>query len=162
MKTLFPSVIDADLFNLLHLSYGYKLLSNATLGEDDVASTEVQITEIVNLRSPLGKRVSVKGSLSVGGKPLMEMTSSFLFRYLLIHSVLPLLTKSRGEFTDFENTFRVSQVQKEVFVKEAKDKAILTSKQWFTKESNTDFVVGDYLRFEVETEERSLDGQVNY
>lgn len=81
MKTLFPSAIDADLFNLLHLSYGYKLLSVFPLQEDDVATTEVKITEIVNLRSPLGKRVSVQGTVLVGGKPLMEMTSQFLFRY---------------------------------------------------------------------------------
>ncbi len=82
MKTLFPAPIDADLFNLLHLSYGYKLFANALLREDDVATTEVQVTEIANLLSPLGKRVSVKGTVSVGGKSFLEMHSQFLFRYV--------------------------------------------------------------------------------
>lgn len=143
MKTLFPAQIDADLFNLLHLSYGYKLLSPVPLKEDDIATTEVEIVEIVNLRNPLGKRVGVRGVISVGGKPMMELNSQFLFR---------------GDFSDFENTFRVSQLKREVFLKDEKAIAIIESKKWFVKDQSTALKVGDYLRFEIETTERHIEG----
>lgn len=144
MKTLFPSFIDADIFNLLHLSYGYKLLSQTPLREDDIATTEVTVTEVVNLRSPLGKRVSVRGVISIGDKPMMEMNSQFLFR---------------GEFTDYNRTFRISQLQREVFLKDEKAIAIVESKPWFVKDNNVTLKVGDYLRFEIETTERHIEGQ---
>lgn len=145
MKTLFPQPIDADLFNLLHLSYGYKLLSPIPLREDNIATSSVQIVEIVNLKNPLGKRVGVRGVISVGDKPLMELNSQFLFR---------------GDFTDYENTFRVSQLQREVFLKDEKAIAILESKPWFVKNQNsTPLKVGDYLRFEIDTTERHIEGQ---
>jgi fatty acid synthase subunit alpha len=144
MKALFPSFVDADLFNLLHLSYGYKLLSQVPLREDDIATTEVTVTEVVNVRSPLGKRISVRGIISIGDKPMMEMNSQFLFR---------------GEFTDYECTFRISQLQREVFLKDEKAVAILESKQWFVKDNDVVLKVGDYLRFEIETTERHIEGQ---
>lgn len=144
MKTLFPSFVDADLFNLLHLSYGYKMLSPIPLREDDVATSEVTVTEVVNMRNPLGKRVTVRGLISIGDKPMMEMNSQFLFR---------------GEFTDYERSFRISQLQREVFLKDEKSLAILESKQWFIKDDSVSLKVGDFLRFEIETTERHIEGQ---
>lgn len=125
IKSIFPKTVDGDLLKLVHLSNGYKMIPGATpLEKGDVVSTKAEIKAVVN--QPSGKLVEVIGSLYREGKPVMEITSQFLYR---------------GEYTDYENTFqKVTEAPYKVAFKSAKDLAILRSKEWFHLEKDVDLL----------------------
>src|ERR1700723_88791 len=81
----------------------------------DEVATSAQVNAVVNNDS--GKMVEVQGQISRDGKPIMEVTSQFLYR---------------GIFTDFENTFQRSvEIPMELKLSTSKDVAVLKSKEWF-------------------------------
>ena len=93
MKAIFPQSIDGDLLNLVHLSNGFHMLNCASpLHVGDVVTTEAKIASVIN--TDVGKAVKVIGNIIHEGKPVIEVTSSFLYR---------------GRFTDYENTFEIVQ-----------------------------------------------------
>ncbi|OVF11274.1 putative tetrafunctional fatty acid synthase subunit [Clavispora lusitaniae] len=131
MMAIFPKTVDGDLLKLVHLSNGYRMVPGAApLKKDDVVTTNAVINAVLN--QPSGKMVEVVGTIYRDSKPVMEVTSQFLYR---------------GEYVDFENTFqKVSEDPVQVALKSAKDVAILRSKEWFHLEENID-LLGKVLTF---------------
>ncbi|KAI9873400.1 MAG: beta subunit of fatty acid synthetase, partial [Pleopsidium flavum] len=115
-KPIFPRAIDGDLLKLVHLSNGFRMLPGAEpLKKGDVLNTTAQINAVINQDS--GKMVEICGTITRDGKPVMEVTSQFLYR---------------GAYTDFENTFqRKDETPMQVHLDSSKDVAVLRSKDWF-------------------------------
>ncbi|KAL8949584.1 MAG: hypothetical protein Q9222_004320 [Ikaeria aurantiellina] len=116
-KPIFPRVIDGDLLKLVHLSNGFRMIPGAELlKKGDVLETSAQINAVVNQDS--GKMVEVCGTISRDGKPVMVVTSQFLYR---------------GTYTDYENTFqRKDETPMQIHLASSKDVAVLRSKEWFS------------------------------
>lgn len=133
IKAIFPKSVDGDLLKLVHLSNGYKMITGAApLKKGDVVSTKAEIKAVLN--QPSGKLVEVVGTIYREGKPVMEVTSQFLYR---------------GEYNDYCNTFqKVTETPVQVAFKSAKDLAVLRSKEWFHLEKDVQF---DVLTFRCES-----------
>lgn len=132
IKAIFPKVIDGDILRLVHLSNGFKMFPGAEpLKKGDVVTTTATLKSV--LIQPAGKVVEVSGVLSSAGKPVMEVTSQFLYR---------------GAFSDYETTFqKKEETPIEISLKTPKDVAVLCSKEWFhLDDSNTD-LLGKSLTF---------------
>ncbi|KAG7000218.1 Fatty acid synthase subunit beta, partial [Fusarium oxysporum f. sp. conglutinans] len=116
-KPIFPRTIDGDLLKLVHLSNQFRMIPGAEpLKKGDEVSTTAQINAVINQEA--GKMVEVCGTLVRDGKPVMEVTSQFLYR---------------GTYTDYENTFqRKVETPIQVHLATTRDVAILRSKQWFS------------------------------
>ncbi|ORX59428.1 fatty acid synthase [Hesseltinella vesiculosa] len=148
IKAIFPRDIDGDLLKLVHLSNGFRMLEGGELlSVGDVVDTYAKINAIVNNDS--GKMVEVKGVIVRQGKPVMEVTSQFLYR---------------GDFTDFEHTFEHKvEVPMNLTLNSVKDIAVLKSKQWidWTDEiDNYELTPGCSLIFRLQTEYRYLNKRV--
>ncbi|KAJ9137269.1 Fatty acid synthase subunit beta [Pleurostoma richardsiae] len=115
-KPIFPRTIDGDLLKLVHLSNEFRMMPGAEpLKKGDVLSTTAQVNAVINQDS--GKMVEVCGTIFRDQKPVMEVTSQFLYR---------------GVYTDFENTFqRKVETPMQVHLGTTKDVAILREKEWF-------------------------------
>jgi fatty acid synthase subunit beta len=122
MQSIFPAAIDGDLLKLVHLSNGFKVVPGATpLRAGDVCKAEAEIISVIN--TDAGKAVKVKGQVYRDGKPMIEVVSSFLYR---------------GRFTDYENTFEVSEAPEyEVKLENPAAVAVLQSKEWFDWEDES-------------------------
>ena len=122
MKAIFPPVIDGDLLKLVHLSNGFRLLPGAeALEAGDACIADARISSVKN--TDAGKAVQVKGRVFRDGKPIIEVSSSFLYR---------------GRFSDFENTFET--VDEPEYVVELPDAAavgVIESKEWLAWEDDS-------------------------
>lgn len=125
MKAIFPKTIDGDLLKLVHLSNGYRMIPGASpLKKDDVLTTDAVIRAVLN--QPSGKMVEVVGTIYRESEPVLEVTSQFLYR---------------GEYIDYENTFqKVTENPVQVSIKDAKDLAVLRSKEWFHLEKDVELM----------------------
>ncbi|KZW02887.1 fatty acid synthase [Exidia glandulosa HHB12029] len=142
MQAIFPSAIDGDLLRLVHLTNGFRLVDGARpLQVGDVCRAEARIVSVVNIDS--GKAVKVTGHVICDSKPVIEVTSSFLYR---------------GRFDDFANTFEIVE-EPEYIVKLETDAAVgvLSSKEWFQWEASSPLLVGTSLVFKVQSETRFRD-----
>ncbi|KAI8145418.1 fatty acid synthase [Fennellomyces sp. T-0311] len=140
IKAIFPKVIDGDLLKLVHLSNGFRVLEGGDLlSVGDVVDTYAQINAIVNTDS--GKMIEVKGIIVRENKPVLEVTSQFLYR---------------GQFNDYEHTFqRNVEAPMQVKLNDVKDIAVLKSKEWveWTEElDNYELSPGSTLIFRLNTE----------
>ena len=147
MKAIFPAEIDGDLLKLVHLTNGFRMIPGQTpLQVGDVCQAEAKIISVINNDS--GKVVKVKGSVNRHGAPVIEVTSSFLYR---------------GNFTDYENTFEI--VEEPPYVVEITSKAdvaVLQSKEWFEwKDETKPLLPGTKLIFKV-TSEYTYKDKVNF
>jgi fatty acid synthase subunit beta len=135
-KPIFPRAIDGDLLKLVHLSNGFRMIPGAEpLKKGDVLDTTAQINAVINQES--GKMVEVCGTITRDGKPVMEVTSQFLYR---------------GAYSDFENTFqRKTEKPMQLPLATSKDVAILRSKEWFNFEEPDVDLLGKTLVFKLET-----------
>ncbi|KIW08510.1 uncharacterized protein PV09_01404 [Verruconis gallopava] len=135
-KPIFPRVIDGDLLRLVHLSNGFRMIPGATpLKKGDVLDTTAQINAVINQDS--GKMVEVCGTITRDGKPVMEVTSQFLYR---------------GDYSDFENTFqRKNETPMKITLATQKDVAILQSKEWFQLENPDIDLLGQTLTFRLQS-----------
>lgn len=135
IKAIFPETVDGDLLKLVHLSNGYRMIPGAgPLKKDDVVNAIADIRAVVN--QPSGKMVEVVGTIYRDSKPVMEVTSQFLYR---------------GDYVDYENTFqKVDEHVYEVSLKSNKDLAILKSKEWFHLEKDID-LLGETITFRCES-----------
>ncbi|MCJ1317053.1 beta subunit of fatty acid synthetase [Xylographa vitiligo] len=115
-KPIFPREIDGDLLKLVHLSNGFRMLPGAEpLKKGDVLDTTAQVNAVIIQES--GKMVEVCGTIKRDGRPIMEVTSQFLYR---------------GVYNDFENTFqRKEETPMQLYLGTTKDVAVLRSKEWF-------------------------------
>lgn len=122
MKAIFPDAIDGDLLKLVHLSNGFRMVDGASpLAVGDRCSAEARVVSVVN--SDSGKTVKVKGFVVRDGKPVVEVSSSFLYR---------------GRFTDFENTFEiVDEPEYELDVDTDLKASVLKAKDWFQWEDDS-------------------------
>ena len=143
MKAIFPAEIDGDLLNLVHLSNGFRVLEGVEpLRAGDVCSAEARVVSVIN--SDSGKTVKVKGHVLRSGVPVIEVSSSFLYR---------------GRFNDFQNTFEVHDEDDYVVeVEKPTDVAVLQSKPWFEWEDDSSpLEPGAVLTFRTKTELRYRD-----
>lgn len=138
MKAIFPQSIDGDLLNLVHLSNGFRMLDGASpLHVGDVVKTEAKIASVINIDA--GKSVKVIGNIIHEGKPVIEVTSSFLYR---------------GRFTDYENNFEILQ-EPDYVVEYPTDASIgvLLSKEWFElRDQSKPLAAGTSLIFRLRSE----------
>ncbi|KAF2644792.1 beta subunit of fatty acid synthase [Massarina eburnea CBS 473.64] len=135
-KPIFPRAIDGDLLKLVHLSNGFRMLPGAEpLKKGDVLETSAQINAVINQES--GKMVEVCGTITRDNKPIMEVTSQFLYR---------------GAYTDFENTFqRKIETPMQLHLATSKDVAILRSKEWFNFDEPDHELLNKTLTFKLES-----------
>ncbi|CAE6460687.1 unnamed protein product [Rhizoctonia solani] len=138
MRSIFPKDVDGDLLKLVHLSNGFKMVEGATpLLVGDVCKAEARIASVTN--SDSGKTVKVTGFVLRDGKPVIEVTSSFLYR---------------GTFTDYQNTFEiVEEPEYVVKIGSAVDVGVLSSKEWFEWDNDSEPLKPDTtLIFKVKSE----------
>lgn len=135
-KPIFPRTIDGDLLKLVHLSNGFKMIPGAQpLKVGDVLDTTAQINAVINQES--GKMVEVCGTIKRDGKPIMQVTSQFLYR---------------GAYSDFENTFqRKDEVPMQVHLATSRDVAVLRSKEWFRMDESDIELLGQTLTFRLQS-----------
>ena len=135
-KPIFPRTIDGDLLKLVHLSNGFRMIPGASpLKKGDVLDTSAEVNAVINQDS--GKMVEVCGTISRDGKPVMEVTSQFLYR---------------GQYDDFENTFqRKMETPMQVHLDSTKDIAVLQSKEWFKLEDTDIDLLDQTLVFKLQT-----------
>ncbi|KAK6462909.1 S-acyl fatty acid synthase thioesterase [Scheffersomyces coipomensis] len=135
IKSIFPETVDGDLLKLVHLSNGYRMIPGAApLKKDDVVYSKADIKAVLN--QPSGKMVEVVGTIYRDSKPVMEVTSQFLYR---------------GDYEDYENTFqKVTETPVQISFKSAKDLAILRSKEWFHLEQDIE-LLNQVLTFRCES-----------
>ena len=108
------------------------MITGAAPLKKGIVSTKAEIKAVLN--QPSGKLVEVVGTIYREGKPVMEVTSQFLYR---------------GEYNDYCNTFqKVTETPVQVAFKSAKDLAVLRSKEWFHLEKDVQF---DVLTFRCES-----------
>ncbi|KAH8822971.1 fatty acid synthase [Flagelloscypha sp. PMI_526] len=138
MKSIFPEAIDGDLLRLVHLSNGFRVVSGAKpLQVGDVCRTAATIVSVTN--APEGKIVKVKGFVYRNAAPVIEVTSSFLYR---------------GTFVDYENTFQTDD-DPEYLVKLETDAevGVLKSKEWFKWDDDSrPLMAGTSLVFRTQSE----------
>lgn len=109
----------------------------APLLAGDVCKSEARISSVTN--TDAGKAVKVTGFVTRDGKPIIEVTSAFLYR---------------GRFTDFNQTFDIIQEKDHLVEFEAPaEVAVLLSKEWFQWDDDAKpFQAGTKLIFRVTSE----------
>ncbi|OJD25560.1 hypothetical protein ACJ73_03070 [Blastomyces percursus] len=135
-KPIFPRVIDGDLLKLVHLSNGYRMIPGAEpLKVGDALDATAQVNAVINQDS--GKMVEVCGTIRREGKPIMEVTSQFLYR---------------GSYNDYETTFqRKEEVPMQLHLESTKDVAVLQSKEWFRLDEPDVDLLGQTLTFRLQS-----------
>ena len=135
-KPIFPRSIDGDLLKLVHLSNGFRMVPGAEpLKQGDIVSTTAQINAVINRDS--GKMVEVSGTIKRKGKPVMVVTTQFLYR---------------GAYSDFANTFeRKDETPMQLHLGSSKDVAVLQSKEWFNMEEPNIPLLDQTLTFRLQT-----------
>ncbi|KAJ1994195.1 fatty acid synthase alpha subunit Lsd1 [Dimargaris cristalligena] len=123
IKAIFPRFINGDLLKLVHLSNGFRMVDSAEpLRNGDVVDTTASLQAVIN--TDAGKMVEVLGVVKRDGQPVMEVTSQFLYR---------------GQFTDFEHTFRrTTETPIQVTLNTPKDLAVMRSKEWLLWDDSED------------------------
>jgi fatty acid synthase subunit alpha len=138
IQAIFPDVIDGDLLKLVHLSNSFKMMfGQSPLRVGDTCQAEGRIASVSNSES--GKTVKVKGYVMREGKPVIEVTSAFLYR---------------GRFLDHHQSFEV--VDEEDYAVELKadaDVTVLKSKDWLDLSDGTAQIsTGDTIIFRLQSE----------
>lgn len=138
MQAIFPDAVDGDLIRLVHLSNSFKMVPGARLLQvGDVCQSRARIVAVTNQDN--GKLVNVKGTVYRSKEPVIEVTSSFLYR---------------GRFSDFANTFEtVEESDYAVDLRTDTDVGILQSKEWFQWDDNSKpLLPGTVLIFKTQSE----------
>ena len=135
-KPIFPRSIDGDLLKLVHLSNAFRMVPGAEpLKKGDVLDTTAQINAVLNQDS--GKMVEVCGTIKREGKPVMVVTTQFLYR---------------GAYSDYENTFqRKDETPIQLHLGTSKDVAVLRSKEWFVMDDDDIELLDKTLTFRLQT-----------
>ncbi len=136
MKPLLCREVEGDLLRLVHKSNSFKYVAEAKpLKVGDVLHSTSTIQGVYIDDS--GKVVDVLAVIKCGGKPVMEVNSTFLFQ---------------GTYHDFQNTFKVVEEQPMVLtVRSAKLQALLYGREWFILDEDSVDLIGEQLKFEMET-----------
>ncbi|ETN41093.1 uncharacterized protein HMPREF1541_03028 [Cyphellophora europaea CBS 101466] len=117
MKAIFPSAIDGEFLNLVHLSNKFRILNDSTpLSSLDQINSNAEILAIRN--EPAGRVVEVGAIIERDGSPVLELVSEFLFR---------------GTYTDYSVCFeKKSEPKMLVKLDSAPKIAVLKSKNWIS------------------------------
>ncbi|KAI9826790.1 MAG: hypothetical protein M1819_007261 [Sarea resinae] len=117
MAALFPNGIDGDLLKLVHLKNSIEMLGDAEpIRQGEILDSTAQIGSITIKRNS-GKVVEVRGTISRDRRPIIALTSQFLFR---------------GSYNDFETAFeQKSEPLMQLEIDSMRSKTILGSKDWF-------------------------------
>ncbi|KIO25137.1 hypothetical protein M407DRAFT_8593, partial [Tulasnella calospora MUT 4182] len=110
MKAVFPPDVDLlrDALKLVHLSNGFKMTGN-------VCTSEVRVVSVINPDS--GKSMKVKGAVLCNGKPIINVTTPFIYR---------------ESFFDNHNAFKiVDEFPTLVDINSRADIAVLKDKEWY-------------------------------
>jgi fatty acid synthase subunit alpha, fungi type len=122
----------------VHLSNGFRMVEGAEpLRAGDVCKAEARISSVIN--TDAGKAVKVAAFILRNSKPVVEVTSCFLYR---------------GRFTDYENTFEIVE-EPDYVVSLENDAAVgvLQSKEWFEwREATKPLQAGTSLIFRLKSE----------
>ncbi|KAI1120131.1 fatty acid synthase beta subunit [Nemania abortiva] len=140
--------VDADLLRLVHLSNSFSVVPGSEpFKEGQLLHSSSEITAVIIQDS--GKMVEVRATIwDQGNKPLMYITSQFLYR---------------GVYSDFENTFKhTKEPEFSIQLKSAASVAVLKAKPWFcmNTEIPDDKLIGTKLLFRLETRSRFQDKAV--
>ncbi|KAF8525925.1 hypothetical protein BU17DRAFT_74311 [Hysterangium stoloniferum] len=138
MQSIFPDVVDGDLLKLVHLSNGFRMVPGVrSLQVGDVCRAKAKIISVIN--SDSGKTVKVKGAVYRDDEPVIEVTSSFLYR---------------GRFSDYANTFElIEETDYSVQLESSAAVGVLQSKEWFHWEDTTNpLLPGTSLIFKTTSE----------
>ena len=135
-KPIFPRSIDGDLLNLVHLSNSFRMMPGAEpLKKGDSIDTTAEVNAVLN--QDAGKMVEICGTITRRGKPVMEVTSQFLYR---------------GAYDDFHNTFkRTTEKIVHVHLATSRDVAVLRSKEWFQLENFDIDLSNQVLEFKLQS-----------
>ena len=135
-KPIFPRSIDGDLLKLVHMSNAFRMVAGAEpLKKGDIVETTSQINAVINRRS--GKLVEVCGTIKRDNKPVMVVTTQFLYR---------------GAYNDFQNTFqRKDETPMQLHLGSSKDVAVLRSKEWFNIDEPDIELLNQTLTFRLRT-----------
>ncbi|KAL8701009.1 MAG: hypothetical protein Q9224_000701 [Gallowayella concinna] len=135
-KPIFPRVVDGDLLKLVHLSNGFRMVPGAEMiKKGDVLDTTARINAVINQES--GKMVEVSGTITRDGKPVMVVTTQFLYR---------------GTYTDYEQTFqRKEETPMQIHLATSKDVAVLRSKEWFCIDESDIELLNKTLTFRLQS-----------
>ncbi|GMM50358.1 tetrafunctional fatty acid synthase subunit [Starmerella bacillaris] len=115
-KGIFPNEIDGDLLKLVHLSNRFSMVPGAQpIKKGQEVYAKASIAKVVI--TPAGKVVDVRGTIYTGDKPVITVSSQFLYR---------------GSFNDYDLTFeKIDETPVQLKMETPKDVAILFSKEWF-------------------------------
>ncbi|WRT68297.1 uncharacterized protein IL334_005273 [Kwoniella shivajii] len=130
-------------WQLVHLSNGFRMVEGvAPVKAGDACSAEARVVSVSN--SDSGKTVKVKGYVLRQGEPVIEVTSSFLYR---------------GKFTDYQNTFEtIDESDYVVELTKPTSVGILQAKPWFEwDDDSVSLEVGTTLTFKTRSELRYRD-----
>ncbi|ODA76460.1 hypothetical protein RJ55_07729 [Drechmeria coniospora] len=79
MRAIFPSVIDGDFLQLVHLSNKFEVINDsAPLCQDDQVNTCAKLMAIRN--EAAGRVVKIEATVERKGTPIIQLVSEFLFR----------------------------------------------------------------------------------
>lgn len=136
IKAIFPVAIDGDFMKLVHLSNEFKILSDsAPLRSLDHVSTRAEILAIRN--EPAGRVVEVGAIIERDSKPVVEVTSQFLFR---------------GSYTDYGICFEKKVEPRRYIVLDTPAKiTVLKSKPWFQLVDSKRDLLGHTIIFELQS-----------
>lgn len=136
IQPLMVKDIDGDLLQLVHRSNAIEYCSGATvLRVGDVLKTKSQVQAIIIEEG--GKSVVVRAEIERSGKPVVIVTSSFLFR---------------GSFADYSTTFQhTEEPETELEVKYKLDEALLRDQGWLFLNDSSLPLLGMTLVFRLRT-----------
>jgi fatty acid synthase subunit beta len=128
--------IDGDLLRLVHESVDIQYVPVAvSLRVDDIVSSRSRITQ-VHIEEA-GKCVTVEAQLIRSGKPVVTVTSTFLFR---------------GTFTNYASTFRSTKEPDMVLeITSSEGAALLKARKWFMPTEPSLPLIGQTLQFRLRT-----------
>ncbi|KAJ1955759.1 fatty acid synthase alpha subunit Lsd1, partial [Linderina pennispora] len=140
-KCLMSQTSDGDLLNLVHLSNGFRVLSGANrLKPGQTVSSTAKITKVMD--TPSGRRVQVRGAINQESVPIIEITTSFLFR---------------GCTPNYASNFHdIDEQPISLHLASKTDVALLNSKEWFVQASGGKDTIrpGSVLEFHLKSRYR--------
>ncbi|KAJ1769664.1 fatty acid synthase alpha subunit Lsd1 [Coemansia sp. RSA 1843] len=141
-KCLMTQTCDGDLTRMVHLSNGFRVLLGARDGlrAGQTVSSEACITSVRDTSA--GRNITVQGAVTVGGRPVVEVNTVFLFR---------------GQTPEFATNFTHTREQPILLTLDRKSMvALLKAKEWFVPRpgANDCTRLGSTLRFNLESQYR--------
>lgn len=137
MKPLFSEGIDSDLLKLVHLSNGFRMAPGAApVKSGDVLDAKARCTSVMN--QDAGKLVEVLAVITRDDKPIMDVTSRFLYR--------------GDQFSDWSKTFEEKiETTMALPLETRKDVMVLQSQEWFQLDVVDMDLVGETLTFRLQS-----------